>query len=81
MCDLLPLLDRIVGGTSIVRLIDGASLTSEEIGEKCAQGVRVLSEYRNIESMLLSDSVLARLWRVSASLHASEQSLLPETVL
>ena len=61
MRDLLPLLDRIVGGTSVVRLIDRDSLTSEEISEKRAQGVRVLSGYRNIESMLLSDGVLARL--------------------
>ena len=61
MSDLLPLLDRIVSGTKIVRFRDRDCLTPEEIEDKRAQGVRVMSEYRNIESMLLSDGVLSRL--------------------
>ena len=61
MGDLLPLLDRIVGGTEIVRFRDRDGLTPEEIEDKRTQGVRVMSEYRNIESMLLSDGVLSRL--------------------
>ena len=61
MSDLLPLLDRIVSGTKIVRFRDRDGLTPEEIEDKRTQGVRVMSEYRNIESMLLSDGVLSRL--------------------
>ena len=61
MGDLLPLLDRIVGGTSVVRFRDRDDLTADEISDKRAEGVRVMSEYRNIESMLLSDGVLSRL--------------------
>ena len=61
MGDLLPLLDRIVGGTAVVRFRDRDGLTPEEIAEKRADGVRVMTEYRNIESMLLSDGLLFRL--------------------
>ena len=61
MGDLLPLLDRIVSGTEIVRFRDRDGLTPEEIKNKHTQGVRVMSEYRNIESMLLSNGVLGRL--------------------
>ena len=61
MGDLLPLLERIVNGTAIVRFRDRDSLTPEEIKGKRAGGVRVMSRYRNIESMLLSDGVLIRL--------------------
>ena len=61
IADLLPLLDRIVGGASIVRFLDRDSLTCEEIREKRAQGLRVMSGYRNLDSMLLSDGLLARL--------------------
>ena len=61
MGDLLPVLDRIVGGMKIVRFRDRDALTREEIEIKRAEGIRVMSEYRNIESMLLSDGVLSRL--------------------
>ena len=61
MGDLLPVLDRIVGGTSIMRFRDRDDLTPEEIEAKRTKGVRVMSAYRNIESMLLSDGVLKRL--------------------
>lgn len=61
MGDLLPLLERIVTGTAVVRFRDRDALTPEEIAAKRADGVRVMSEYRNIESMLLSDSLLLRL--------------------
>ena len=61
MGDLLPVLERIVSGTAIVRFRDRDALTPEEIKVKRAEGVRVMSEYRNIESMLLSDGVLSRL--------------------
>ena len=60
MGDLLPLLERIIGGTSVLRFRDRDDLTQEEIEDKHAQGVRVMSAYRNIESMLLSDGVLRR---------------------
>ncbi|MCS1408253.1 MAG: Chromosome partition protein Smc [Verrucomicrobia subdivision 3 bacterium] len=61
MSDLLPVLEQIVSGTSIVRFRDRDDLTPDEIQRKRTEGVRVLSEYRNIESMLLSDGVLLRL--------------------
>ena len=61
MRDLLPVLDRIIGGTSIVRLRDRDALTPDEIRDKRAEGVHVMAGYRNIESMLLSDGVLSRL--------------------
>ena len=61
MGDLLPVLERIVGGTAVVRFRDRDALTPEEIKVKRAAGVRVMSQYRNIESMLLSDGVLLRL--------------------
>ena len=61
MGDLLPVLAQIVGGTSIIRFRDRDDLTPAEIEVKHAEGVRVMSAYRNIESMLLSDGVLSRL--------------------
>ena len=61
MGDLLPVLERIVGGTSIMRFRDRDDLTPDEIEVKRAEGVRVMSTFRNIESMLLSDGVLKRL--------------------
>ena len=61
MGDLLPLLDQIIAGTSIIRFRDRDDLTPEEVRIKSAEGVRVMSAFRNIESMLLSDGVLARL--------------------
>ena len=60
MRDLLPVLKRIVG-TSIVRFRDRDALTPDEIEVKRAEGVYVMAEYRNIESMLLSDGVLLKL--------------------
>ena len=60
MRDLLPVLKRIVG-TSIVRFRDRDALTPEEIEDKRAEGVYVMAEYRNIESILLSDGVLSKL--------------------
>ena len=61
MRDLLPVLDRIIGGMSIVRLRDRDALTPDEIRDKRTEGVHVMAGYRNIESMLLSDGVLSRL--------------------
>ena len=59
--DLLPLLKRIVGDTSVIRFRDRDALTPREIEDKRSEGVSVMSEYRNIESMLLSDGVLLKL--------------------
>ena len=59
--DLLPILDRIVSATTIKRFRDRDDLSPEEIEVKRTEGVRVISEYRNLESMLLSDGVLSRL--------------------
>ena len=63
MGDLLPVLDRIIGKTSVIRFRDRDDSTPEEVEEEHTQGVpvRTMSGFRNIESMLLSDGVLARL--------------------
>ena len=61
MGDLLPVLRKIVSAASIVRFRDRDALTSKEIEDEQADNVRVMSGYRNIESMLLSDGVLSRL--------------------
>ena len=61
MGDLLPVLEQIVGGTSVIRFRDRDALTPEEIEIKRREGVSVMSGYRNIESMLLSDGVLSKL--------------------
>ena len=61
MGDLLPVLDRIIGGTSIIRFRDRDDMTPEEVTAKAAVGIHVMSAYRNIESMLLSDALLSRL--------------------
>ena len=61
MGDLLPVLKKIVSSTSIVRFRDRDALTPREIEDKQASNIRVMSGYRNIESMLLSDGVLSRL--------------------
>ena len=58
MGDLLPILHKIIDGTLILRFRDRDDLTPEEVQEKCDAGVRVMSNFRNIESMLLSDDVL-----------------------
>ena len=59
--DLLPLLERIVGGTSVIRFRDRDDVTLGELEDKQAEGVRVMSAFRNLESLLLSDGVLSRL--------------------
>ena len=61
MEDLLPVLERIVSASSIMRFRDRDDLTPQEMRDKHAEGIRVMSGYRNIESMLLSDGILARL--------------------
>lgn len=61
MGDLLPVLEQIIDGSEIIRFRDKDDLTPQEITVKRAQGVRVMSGFRNIESMLLSDGVLGRL--------------------
>lgn len=61
MGDLLPVLRQIVSSTAIIRFRDRDRLTPEEISRKRDEGIRCMSEYRNIESMLLSDAVLQKL--------------------
>ena len=61
MGDLLPILHKIIDGTSILRFRDRDDLTPEEVQEKHDAGVRVMSDFRNIESMLLSEGVLKSL--------------------
>ena len=64
MGDLLPVLEQIIGGTSIRRFRDRDEMIPDEIKDKNAQGVHVMSAYRNIESMLLSDGVLSKLCEI-----------------
>ena len=63
MGDLLPLLERIIGKTEVIRFRDRDDSTPEEVKEDHTKEVpiRTMSEFRNLESMLLSDGVLARL--------------------
>ncbi|MCY4151174.1 MAG: ATP-binding protein [Aestuariivita sp.] len=63
MKDLIPLLRQIIEKTQVIRFRDRDGSTPEEIEEKRVQDipVRTMSEFRNIESMLLSDGVLKRL--------------------
>ena len=63
MGDLLPVLDRIIGQTEVIRFRDRDDSTPEEIEEEHTRQVpvRTMSGFRNIESLLLSDGVLARL--------------------
>ena len=63
MKDLVPLLGKIIAGTQIIRFRDRDSSTPEEIEARRTQAIptRTLSQFRNIESMLLSDGVLKKL--------------------
>ena len=61
MGELLPVLEKIVKGTSIIQFRDRDDLLEEEIQAKKSAGIRVMSNYRNIESLLLSDGILFRL--------------------
>ena len=61
MGDLLPVLEQIIDGSEIIRFRDRDDLTPQEIAIKRNEGVHVMSGFRNIESMLLSDGVLKRL--------------------
>ncbi len=63
MRELVPVLSRIVSKTNIVLFRDRDDSTQEEIEERRRQEVpvRTMSEYRNIESLLVSNGVLERL--------------------
>jgi len=63
MRELMPLLSRIINKTSVVLFRDRDNSTPEEIEERRERDapVRTMSEYRNIESLLVSDGVLERL--------------------
>lgn len=61
MGDLLPLLEQIIDGSRIIRFRDKDDLTLQEIDEKRREGVRVMTGFRNIESLLLSDPMLIKL--------------------
>ena len=61
MSDLVPLVRKIIEGTAIVRFRDRDDLTPEEVEELDRKGTRVLKEFRNLESLLLSDNILWKL--------------------
>ena len=61
MAELVPLIGQIIEGTKIIRLRDRDDLTPRQVQEAKGQGIRVLTEHRNLESVLLSDSVLIKL--------------------
>ncbi|MDE2921781.1 MAG: AAA family ATPase [Acidobacteriota bacterium] len=61
MGDLIPFIERLIGGVLLVRFRDRDDLTKEEVERKREEGVRILSGYRNLESLLLSDGLLRRL--------------------
>lgn len=61
MGGLLPLLEQIIDGTKIIRFRDRDELTGPEVRDKQKEDIRVMSGFRNIESLLLSDSVIKAL--------------------
>lgn len=61
MNDLLPILKKIGTSTKFLRFRDRDSLTDAEIVENNNNGIRVMTNFRNLESLLLSDEVLKSL--------------------
>ena len=61
---LLPIVEQIICGTSVILLRDRDEMNNPEIERKRAQSIRTLTRYRNLESLLLSDEVLEKLCQV-----------------
>ena len=61
MVQLVPLLKQIVQGTEIITFRDRDDLTTEQVSAARNRGVRVMSGFRNLESLLLSDGILKKL--------------------
>ena len=61
---LMEVLQSLVQGTEVIRLIDRDDHAAEDVEQKLRQGVRVLSR-RNLESFLFDDDVLTKLCEVS----------------
>ena len=68
---LLPVIEQIVEGTHIIRFRDRDDLTETEMSEVRRKGIRVLTKFRNLESLLLSDDVL----RTFCESHGREEVL------
>ena len=68
---LLPVIEQIVEGTHIIRFRDRDDLTETEMSEVRRRGIRVLTKFRNLESLLLSDDVL----RTFCESHGREEVL------
>ncbi len=71
MVRLVPLLRQIVQGTEIITFRDRDDLTEVQVNEAREKGIRVLSGFRNLESLLLSDSVLEKLCTSASAPEAS----------
>ena len=73
MGDLLPLLDQIIAGTSVIRFRDRDDLTPQEIKLKAAEGVRVMSAFREhrIDAALRwrASKALQQSWQIGPSRH------------
>ena len=61
MAEVVPLVRQIVSGTALIRFRDRDDLTPKEVQKLSREGIRVLKEFRNLESLLLSDSILRKL--------------------
>ena len=59
---LIPVLKQIISGTNVILLRDRDDMSASEISRK-RNNIRVLTNFRNLESLLLSDEVLEMLCR------------------
>ena len=58
---LVPIIEQIVCGTDVILLRDRDDMSGPEIERKRTKSIRTLTQYRNLESLLLSDEVLEKL--------------------
>ena len=58
---LVQILEQVVWGTDVILLRDRDDMSGPEIERKRAKNIRTLTQYRNLESLLLSNEVLEKL--------------------
>lgn len=61
MLGLVPVLEQVVTGTEVILLRDRDDMSEPELQRRKPDNIRVLTGYRNLESLILSDDVLALL--------------------
>ena len=72
MAELVPVLEQIISATAVLRLRDRDDLTDEQIVEAREENIRVVSDYRNLESVLLSDEIILKLCEQRGNVEAFE---------